>query len=66
MISILPRVVDIVGNEDIPIIAAGGISDSRGYVAALALGARGVCLGTRLEKAELCLFDSENMFLKVG
>lgn len=47
MISILPRVVDIVGNEDIPVIAAGGISDSRGYVAALALGARGVCLGTR-------------------
>lgn len=50
LISILPRVVDIVGKEDIPVIAAGGISDSRGYVAALALGARGVCLGTRFEK----------------
>ncbi|XP_023511402.1 uncharacterized protein LOC111776237 [Cucurbita pepo subsp. pepo] len=52
LISILPRVVDIVGNEDIPIIAAGGISDSRGYVAALALGARGVCLGTRFVATE--------------
>lgn len=49
MISILPRVVEIVGDKDIPVIAAGSISDSRGYVAALALGARGVCLGTRLE-----------------
>ncbi|KAM7268064.1 hypothetical protein ACFE04_010230 [Oxalis oulophora] len=47
LISLLPRVVDLVGDKDIPIIAAGGIVDSRGYVAAMALGARGVCLGTR-------------------
>ncbi|KAF5733348.1 nitronate monooxygenase [Tripterygium wilfordii] len=31
---------------NIPVIAAGGILDARGYVAALALGAHGVCLGT--------------------
>ncbi|OAY84484.1 Nitronate monooxygenase, partial [Ananas comosus] len=47
LISLLPRVVDLVSDCDIPVIAAGGIVDGRGYVAALALGAHGVCLGTR-------------------
>ncbi|KAK1567481.1 hypothetical protein Q3G72_012688 [Acer saccharum] len=47
LISLLPRVVDLIGDRDIPVIAAGGIVDARGYVAALALGAQGVCLGTR-------------------
>lgn len=45
----MPRVVDLVGDRDIPVIAAGGIVDARGYVAALALGAQGVCLGTRFD-----------------
>ncbi|XVF68066.1 hypothetical protein PTKIN_Ptkin10aG0173400 [Pterospermum kingtungense] len=47
LISLLPRVVDLVGDRDIPIVAAGGIVDARGYVAALALGAKGICMGTR-------------------
>jgi NAD(P)H-dependent flavin oxidoreductase YrpB (nitropropane dioxygenase family) len=32
---------------DIPVIASGGIADARGLVAALVLGADGVCMGTR-------------------
>jgi len=32
---------------DIPVIAAGGIADAHGFVAALALGAKGVQIGTR-------------------
>jgi nitronate monooxygenase len=32
---------------EIPVIAAGGITDARGLVAALALGAEGVLIGTR-------------------
>ena len=42
--ALIPQVVDRV---DIPVIAAGGIADSRGFVAALALGAQGVQMGTR-------------------
>jgi nitronate monooxygenase len=42
-ISLVPRVVDLV---DLPVIAAGGIADARGIVAALALGAEGVQMGT--------------------
>jgi enoyl-[acyl-carrier protein] reductase II len=42
--ALVPQVVDAV---DVPVVAAGGISDGRGFVAALALGARGVQVGTR-------------------
>ncbi|MED6204633.1 hypothetical protein PIB30_010753 [Stylosanthes scabra] len=52
LISLVPRVVDLVGDRNIPVIAAGGIVDARGYVAALALGAQGVCLGTRFVATE--------------
>jgi enoyl-[acyl-carrier protein] reductase II len=43
-IALVPRVVDQVR---IPVIAAGGLADGRGLVAALALGAVGVWMGTR-------------------
>jgi enoyl-[acyl-carrier protein] reductase II len=43
-ISLIPQVVDAV---DIPVIGAGGLADGRGLLAALALGAQGVQLGTR-------------------
>src|SRR5947199_2420678 len=42
---LVPRVVDAVSPT--PVLAAGGIADARGVVAALALGADGVVLGTR-------------------
>ena len=42
---LVPSAVDAV---DIPVIAAGGIVDGRGLVAALALGAEGITVGTRL------------------
>ena len=41
---LVPLVADHV---KVPIVAAGGISDSRGYKAAFALGAQGVQVGTR-------------------
>ena len=43
ILSLVPQIVD---NVDVPVIAAGGIADARGVVAALALGAEGVQMGT--------------------
>jgi nitronate monooxygenase len=41
--ALVPQVVDAV---QLPVVAAGGIGDARGVVAALALGAEGVQMGT--------------------
>jgi NAD(P)H-dependent flavin oxidoreductase YrpB (nitropropane dioxygenase family) len=41
---LLPRTVDALS---IPVVACGGFSDGRGLVAALALGADGISMGTR-------------------
>jgi enoyl-[acyl-carrier protein] reductase II len=41
---LIPRIVELV---DIPVIAAGGIVNGAGLVAALSLGAEGVSMGTR-------------------
>ncbi len=48
--ALVPAVVDAVGET--PVIAAGGIADSRGVRAALALGARAAWCGTRFLLAE--------------
>jgi len=45
-ISLVPEVVDAVGDQAI-VLAAGGIADGRGLAAALMLGADGVLMGTR-------------------
>ena len=50
--TLIPQVVDAV---DIPVIAAGGIGDSRAVVAAMALGAQGVQLGTRFLCSNECI-----------
>jgi len=43
-LALVPQVVDAV---KIPVVAAGGIVDGRGVVAAFALGAQGAVIGTR-------------------
>jgi len=55
LITLLPEVADIlkaIGLADIKLVAAGGIIEGRGAAAALALGANGVCLGTRFLASE--------------
>lgn len=51
-----PQVVDSV---QIPVIASGGIGDGRGLMAALALGADGIEMGTRFIATKECLHAHE-------
>nr|WP_314930912.1 enoyl-[acyl-carrier-protein] reductase FabK [Shuttleworthia satelles] len=48
---LVPQIVDA---TDLPVLAAGGIADGRGFAAALMLGACGVQMGTRFLSAEEC------------
>ncbi len=47
--TLVPQVVDAIG---IPVIAAGGIADGRGFAAAMMLGAEAVQMGTRFVVAK--------------
>ncbi len=51
---LIPRVASSV---KIPVIAGGGIGDARGFLAALALGADGVVMGTRFVATHECPAD---------
>ena len=61
--ALVPQVVDAV---DVPVIAAGGIGDSRGVCAAFALGAQAVQMGTRFVMSEECIAHEnyKNLVLK--
>jgi NAD(P)H-dependent flavin oxidoreductase YrpB (nitropropane dioxygenase family) len=48
---LLPQVLDAV---KVPVVAAGGFSDGRGLVAALAYGAQGIAMGTRFLMTRDC------------
>ncbi|MFX3674246.1 MAG: NAD(P)H-dependent flavin oxidoreductase [Paenisporosarcina sp.] len=52
---LVPKVVDAVS---IPVIASGGIGDGRGLMAALALGAEGIEMGTRFIATKECVHAS--------
>lgn len=52
---LIPQVVDAV---DIPVIASGGIGDGRGWMAAHALGAEGIEMGTRFIATKECVHAS--------
>lgn len=53
---LVPQVVDSVS---IPVIASGGIGDGRGWMAAHALGAEGIEMGTRFIATRECVDASE-------
>jgi enoyl-[acyl-carrier protein] reductase II len=49
--TLVPQIVDAVR---VPVLAAGGIGDGRGLLAALALGAQGIWMGTRFVASVEC------------
>ncbi len=49
--TLVPQVVDVLS---IPVIAAGGIADGRGFAAAMMLGAEAVQMGTRFCVSDEC------------
>ena len=53
---LIPKVVDSVS---IPVIASGGIGDGRGLMAAFALGAEGIEMGTRFIATKECVHASD-------
>ncbi|KOY82529.1 nitronate monooxygenase [Lysinibacillus macroides] len=53
---LVPQVIDSV---KIPVIASGGIGDGRGWMAAHALGAEGIEMGTRFIATKECVDASE-------
>jgi enoyl-[acyl-carrier protein] reductase II len=61
--ALVPQVVDSVR---IPVIAAGGIADGRGFAAAMMLGAEAVQIGTRFVVASECIVHEnyKNMLIK--
>jgi len=63
--ALIPQIVDSV---KIPVIAAGGIADGRGVIAAFALGAEGVQMGTRFVASTECTAHEayKNAIIKAG
>lgn len=54
---LVPSIADAV---QIPVIASGGIGDGRGWMAAQALGAEGIVMGTRFIATQECVHASES------
>lgn len=54
-IALIPQVTDVLFHnnfKNIPIVGTGGITDGRGLIAALSLGASGILMGTRFLMAK--------------
>lgn len=64
-LALVPQVVDAV--HPVPVVAAGGVGDGRGLVAALAMGACGVWVGTAFLMAhEVCVDRPKDWVANVG
>ena len=65
-ISTMPLIPQVVDAVDVPVIAAGGFADSRGIVAAFALGASAIQMGTRFVLSKECIAhpNYKNLVLK--
>jgi len=53
-VTSMVRIPIAVSAVNVPVVAGGGIADAHGFVAALALGAEGVLMGTRFMASQEC------------
>jgi enoyl-[acyl-carrier protein] reductase II len=67
-VATMPLVPQVVDAVKVPVAAAGGIADGRGLVAALALGATGVQMGTRFISTKECTVHDhyKEMIVRAG
>ena len=67
-LTTLVLVPQAVRMTELPVIAAGGICDGRGFLAALAAGAEGIQMGTRILATEECTVHPsyKEVLLKAG
>ncbi len=56
-VSTMVLIPEVANNINIPLIAGGGICDGKGLVAALAMGADGVVIGSRFINVKECKVD---------
>lgn len=54
-VSTMVLVPQVARSVTVPVVASGGIVDSRGYVSALALGAQGIQMGSRFVATTECI-----------
>jgi enoyl-[acyl-carrier protein] reductase II len=54
-VTTMTLIPQITGAVKIPVVAAGGIADARGFVAAFVLGAEGIQMGTRFIMTTECI-----------
>ena len=67
-ISTLSLMTQVIPEINIPVIAAGGISDGRGLAAALVMGASGIQAGTRFYASKECTahINAKNAIVAAG
>lgn len=67
-ISTLSLMTQVIPEVEIPVIAAGGFADGRGLVAALAMGASAIQMGTRFYASSECSAheNAKNMIVNAG
>ncbi|RZC81758.1 hypothetical protein C5167_044314 [Papaver somniferum] len=64
--ALVPRIVDLIGDKNITVVAAGAIVYPRGFVGAISLGAKGICMGTSYKESYAHDYYKEQLLKYTG